>query len=496
MKKLTIYIYLLATLNFSCESQKEPDLPIIMIDTFGQNIPDEPKISAQMAISYNGIENITDYTDSSYYYRGNIGIEIRGHTSQGFPKKQYGLETRNADGDNLSVSLFGMPEQKDWILYAPFSDKSLMRNVIAYDIFRSMGYYAPRTKFCQLVINGDYVGVYVFMEKIKKDVGRVDISRPTAENLSGGYLLEFDGLDRVDSTDLYFLTEKKQQPYTIKFPRKKNITADQIAWIKNYINNFEKTLFSDSFNDPNTGFNQFIDSPSWIDYILINEVFRNFDSFQSSTYLYKKKDEKLFAGPVWDFNIAMGNTNYDNSNFTEGWLMDERYLPSRLLEDSVFTNEYKKRWKTLRENQLALPKILFLIDDYTRLLDTAQKTNFERWSVLGEYVWPNRFVGNSYEDEINYLKQWLKARFSWIDAQFYGTTYDSELNITGDIYELYNGGAQKQFGYLLGGKKDGIWIEWFKNGQIMSNKNYNNGVPIGEWIYYDKDGTIKKLKDY
>ena len=496
MKKLTFHIYILAALNFYCEPPKEPDLPIIMINTFGQDIPDEPKIAAQMAINYNEIGNVKKYFDSSYYYKGNIGIEIRGHTSQGFPKKQYGLETRNDDGENLNVSLFGMPEQKDWILYAPFSDKSLMRNVIAYDIYRSMGYYAPRTKFCQLLINGDYVGVYVFMEKIIKDVGRVDISSPTTENFSGGYLLEFDGLNRVDSTDLYFFTDKKQQIYTIKSPRKKNITVDQVAWIKNYFDDFEKTLFSDFFIDPEKGYYQYIDSPSWIDYILINEAFRNFDSFQSSTYLYKEKDEKLFAGPVWDFNIAMGNTNYDNSNFTEGWLMDERYLPSRLLEDSLFMNEYKKRWKTLRENQLALTKILSLIDDYARLLDTAQRTNFERWPILGEYIWPNRFVGNSYEYEINYLKQWLKVRFSWIDSQFFGTTYSGELNITGDVYELYNGGAQKQFGSLIGGKKDGLWIEWHRNGQKKYEGIYNDGEKLGKWIYYNEDGSVNITKEY
>ena len=496
MKKLTIYIYFIAALNFSCQSSKEPDLPIIMIDTFGQEIPDEPKISAQMAITYNGSENVTEYSDSSYYYRGDIGIEIRGHTSQGFPKKQYGLETRNADGDNLSVSLFGIPEEKDWILYAPYSDKSLMRNVIAYDIYRSLGYYAPRTKFCQVILNGDYIGVYIFMEKIKRAPGRVNISNPGPKDLSGGYLLESDGLNRVDSTDLYFFTEKKQQLYTIKFPKNKHITTDQIDWIKNYLDDFERTLFSDSFNDPNTGYYQYIDSPSWIDYILINEAFRNIDAFQSSTYFYKKKDGKLFAGPVWDFNIAMGNTNYDNSNFTEGWLMDERYLPSRLLQDSVFTNEYKKRWKVLRKNQLAVSKITSMIDDYARLLDTAQKTNFIRWPILGEYVWPNRYMGNSYEDEINYLKQWLKVRFSWIDSQFIGAAYSGELNITGHVSELYNSGTHKRFGSLISGEKDGHWIEWYENGQKKNEGAYNDSKKIDKWIYYNEDGSVKRTKEY
>ena len=497
MKKLTIYIYFIAALNFSCQSSKEPDLPIIIIDTFGQEIPDEPKISAQMAITYNGSENVTKYSDSSYYYKGYIGIETRGHTSQDFPKKQYGLETRNADGDNLSVSLFGMPEEKDWILYAPFSDKSLMRNVVAYDIYRSMGYYAPRTKFCQLLINGDYVGVYVFMEKIKKDVGRVEISSPTTENFSGGYLLELDGFTRVDSTDIYILTEKKKQVYTIKFPKKKDITGDHIDWIKNYLDQFESTLFSDLFNDPVKGYYHYIDSPSWIDYMLINEAVRNFDAFQSSTYFYKKKDGKLFAGPVWDLNLAMGNINYDGSNFTEGWLMNERYLPSRLLQDSIFFNEYKKRWKVLRKNQLAVPKITSMIDNYARLLDTAQKTNFKRWPSLGKYVWPNRYVGNSYEDEINYLKQWIEVRFSWIDSQFFGTKYSGELNITGHIRVLYKKSAmKKQFGSLMGGKKDGHWTEWYKNGQKKNEGAYNDSKKIDKWIYYNEDGSVKRTKEY
>ena len=467
MKKLTFHIYILAAFNFSCQSSKEPDLPIIMIDTFGQEIPDEPKISAQMAITYNGSENVTEYSDSSYYYKGYIGIEIRGHTSQGFPKKQYGLETRNADGDNLSVSLFGMPEEKDWILYAPYSDKSLMRNVIAYDIYRSLGYYAPRTKFCQVVLNGDYIGIYVFMEKIKKDENRVDIDDPGPDNQSGGYLLEFEAWSKLDSTDNYFESEIKGHPYVIHFPKDDDITVGQIAWIKNYINEFESTLYSDSFN---IGYYQYIDFPSWVDYILINEAFKNNDVFHSSTYLYKKKDGKLFAGPVWDFNIAMGNINYNDSYLIEGWLMEERYLPSRLLQDSIFVAEYKKRWKTLRNNQLAYHTINSIINDYVKLLDKAQKNNFERWPVLGKYTWPNHYVGNSYENEIDYLEQWIEIRFSWIDSQFSDKNHARELHITGDVYELYDqnvsGDGRKSYGSLKAGKK----IKYGLNGMRMDRK--------------------------
>ena len=149
------------------------NLPIIVIDTYEQVIPDEPKISAHMGIIFNGSGEINYITDSSSHYDGDIGIEIRGHSSQHyFPKKQYGLETRDSEGENINVSLLGMPEENDWILYAPYSDKSLMRNVLAYDIAKSLGSYAPRTQFCEVILNNDYVGIYVFMEKIKKDSNR------------------------------------------------------------------------------------------------------------------------------------------------------------------------------------------------------------------------------------------------------------------------------------------------------------------------------------
>ena len=320
------------------------NLPIIVIDTYGEVIPDEPKITAHMGIIFNVSEEINYITDPFNHYDGYIGIEIRGHSSQDyFPKKQYGLETRNSEGENLNVSLFGIPKENDWVLYAPYSDKSLMRNVLAYDIARSLGSYAPRTQFCEVILNNDYVGIYVFMEKIKKDSNRVNIYDPEPDNLSGEYLLEVNTLTKIDSTDNYFESASQGSFFVIKFPEKDDITVDQIAWITNYINTFESTLYSGSFNDPDIGYYQYIDSPSWVDYILLNEAFRNNDVFYSSTYLHKKKNGKLVAGPVWDFNIAMGNIDYNDNWLTEGSLLASKYLSSILLEDSSFVSAYQVR---------------------------------------------------------------------------------------------------------------------------------------------------------
>mgnify|MGYP000742991273 CR=1 FL=1 len=393
------------------------NLPIIVIDTYGEVIPDESKISAHMGIIFNISGEINYITDPFNHYDGYIGIEIRGHSSQNFPKKQYGLETRNSEGENLNVSLFGIPKENDWVLYAPYSDKSLMRNVLAYDIARSLGSYAPRTQFCEVILNNDYVGIYVFMEKIKKDSNRVNIYDPEPDNLSGGYLLEVSVLSKIDTTDNYFESESQGRFFVIKFPDEDDITVDQIAWITNYINTFESTLYSGSFNDPDIGYYQYIDSPSWVDYILLNEAFRNNDVFYSSTYLHKKKNGKLFAGPVWDFNIAMGNIDYNDNWLTEGSLLASKYLSSILLEDSSFVSAYQVRWNTLRNNQFTISTINSLIDDYVELLGTAQERNFERWPILGSDVWPNYYIGITYEDEVNYLKQWITDRFIWMDSQ-------------------------------------------------------------------------------
>jgi hypothetical protein len=171
-------------------------LPIVVINTGGQTIVDDPRIIATMGIIHNAPlrNNITDPFNN---YNGQIMIEFRGSSSQSFPKKAYGFETQDILGENNNVSLVGMPAENDWILYAPYSDKALIRNTLTYHFGNQLMEYAPRTKMCELVINGEYRGVYVLMEKIKQDQNRVDIADLTindiaGDSLSGGYILKVD----------------------------------------------------------------------------------------------------------------------------------------------------------------------------------------------------------------------------------------------------------------------------------------------------------------
>ncbi len=173
------------------------NLPIIVIKTDSQEIVDESRIKANMGIINNGEGMINHITDPYNDYSGKISIEIRGSTSQSFLKKSYGFETQYESGENRNVSLINLPEENDWILYAPYSDKTLIRNILAYRLARELGHYAPRTKLCELIVNGEYRGVYVLIEKIKRDKNRVDISELnpdeiSGDDVSGGYILKID----------------------------------------------------------------------------------------------------------------------------------------------------------------------------------------------------------------------------------------------------------------------------------------------------------------
>ncbi|MFT5071773.1 MAG: hypothetical protein ACI8V8_001744, partial [Chitinophagales bacterium] len=173
------------------------NLPIVNINTNGQNILDNTRIVADLGVIYNGGTSRNYTSDPFNNYNGKISIEYRGSSSQGFPKKSFSLETQDALGENNNVSILDMPIENDWVLYAPYSDKSLIRNVLTYQLGESLDRYAPRTQLCELLINNEYQGVYVFTEKVKRDDNRVDIAKLTVndtigDDLTGGYILKID----------------------------------------------------------------------------------------------------------------------------------------------------------------------------------------------------------------------------------------------------------------------------------------------------------------
>ncbi|MBN2698240.1 MAG: CotH kinase family protein [Bacteroidales bacterium] len=381
-------------------------------------------------------------TDPANGYNGKISIELRGSTSLIYPKKQYGLETRNEDGSNNNVSLLGLPDENDWVLYAPYADKSLIRNVLAYRLSEELGHYAPRTRLCELVLNDLYQGVYVLTEKIKRDKNRVDISKLDPDDISGddvtgGYIIKFDKI--TGSSTFSWATEIADIFTQVEYPGSEELAPEQAAYIRNYINRFEEALFSDLFTDPLYGYRQFIDLNSFLDYFIINELSKNIDAYRLSTFMFKDKESnngKLTCGPVWDFNIAFGNADYRDGYTTDGLIALQHAWWDRLLQDTIFRNALKTRWREVRKGTLSNTRVLDMIDSLTSLLDESQERNFEKWNTLGKYVWPNYYRGLTYEDEIRFLKSWIINRMNWLDNHIPGNDaeYDPFVEFEATVF--------------------------------------------------------------
>ncbi len=438
-KKNTFILFIIFI--FSCKNEEnemiavdvnytESNLPIISINTYGEDIPDEPRIDAYMGIINNnsGTNNINDPFND---YNGKITIEKRGNSSQEQEKPPYRFETVDNNGENNNVKLLGLPEENDWILYAPWSDKSLLRNVLIYSLSNEMGRYAPRSKFVELYLNNEYRGVYVLMEKIKRDKNRVAISSldPNSnfgDNLTGGYILKFDWAETGDNNGGFFSLIDGMR-YNYHYPKPDEISSEQENYIQSYINSYENIMNSNKYNSEE-GYSSFIDIGSFVDFIILQEISRNVDAYGLSTYIYKDKESinnKLTAGPIWDFNHGFGNCDYYKAWETVGWNisytyndMDQRaFWWLKLWNDDNFQEMIKDRYKLLRESTLSTNNINTLIDQYVFKLGTSVNKNFTKWPILGEYIWPNKQVFDTYQEEIIYLKTWINNRLTWMDSE-------------------------------------------------------------------------------
>lgn len=439
------------------------NLPIVIISTNNVPIPDEPKIPGTMKIIDNGPGHLNLVADSGNVYTGNIGIEVRGHFSSIFPQKPYAIETRDADQNELNVQLFGFPEEHDWVLLANYNDKVFMRNVLAFKLFNEMGHYASRTRFCEVVVNGAYQGIYVFGEKIKRDNGRVDIAKlepneNSGEPLTGGYIFKLDYWDWNNSWlssyhpighpnfDVHFVYE---------YPKPENITIQQKEYIKTYVNTFESALYNPIIHDSSAGYYRYMDMNSFIDYFLVNEVSRNNDGFKKSFFMFKNRDgidKRIKLGPVWDFDWAWKNidecyifANTDGSGWA--YMVNDCYpdvhSPGwhiRLLQDTIFTNALKCRYEDYRTTILNTDTLFNWIDNTVAYLWEAQQRHYERWPILGlnvgaPVVGP---IPTTFEGEIQDFKDWIELRMNWLDASMPGQC----SNYTSSPYAVYEPSIQ------------------------------------------------------
>ena len=393
---------------YTVDLTKFTGLPIVNIQT-DNNLPIESKDDyITGTVTIDGGRGFSDLASTVMEIRG------RGNSTWQFPKKPYQMKLDSKE------EFLDMPSQKKWIFLAEYSDKSLLRNTIAFELgYLSTLDWTPKSEFAEVYINGEYSGTYNVSEKVEEKSARVDIG-------NDGFLLEKDTnvQDRVDPDDVYFNTSAYQNEniIVIKEPGIDRIDENDFAfeqdprfiYIRDHINAFETALFGENFTNAETGYPSYIDVDSFIDWFLINEIAKNVDARSfSSIYFTHIPGEKIKMGPLWDYDLGFGNMDYGDPQYTDGWHVKYHAWISRLLDDPDFVTQVQDRFTNhyLANKQYILNKI----DEQAELLKWAQQENFNKWQILGVYVWPNPYIWNTYDDEVLYLKNWYQDRMDWIE---------------------------------------------------------------------------------
>jgi len=428
-------------------TQAPVGIPTILIEA-DREITNRVRINARITIFTNGAEN-TLISGTMVALQENAAVGLRGTGSSWFKKKPYRIEFQDEAGNDKKVGLLGLAPESDWILLASYTDRTFMRDVLGYELWRQMGHWAPQWRYVELFIrtNGwglsaaspedrpspcqfpertienGYLGLYVLVETVKRGKDRLDIRRLKPDHddeprITGGYILKRDRNKPHEGG----ITTGTGIRLTLEEPKERDITAAQKHWLTVFLNDFERALFAKNFTDPTNGYRRFIDTSSFIDYHWMIEGAKNVDGHWFSQYFHKDREGLLKAGPVWDSDMAFGNLRYRRSQETNGWRSEHvngNYYAwyGRMFEDEEFLQQYVDRWAELRSTVLATTNVLKLVDElYERIKPAAIRT-IQRWFPPPNDKDPNRQPAGRFDLEVTQMKNWIRDRLSWIDSQ-------------------------------------------------------------------------------
>jgi spore coat protein CotH len=405
------------------------NLPIFIIDTYGKAIVDEPKTNAHLKVVYNGEGMRNSITDEVYHYNGNIGIELRGNSTMSFPKKPYTFETRTETGENLNVPLLGFPDENDWILRASYYDRTFIRNPLAHHMSKLMGHWSSGNKHCEVVVNGEYQGLYVLVEKIKRTKNRLNLNKLNpeeifGEDITGGYIYEVAG----QHNDFGYNRR-------LRYPKLNEIAPEQLAYIRGYDDSFRTEAYKDFSDDPMSFYEKWIDLQSFVDFVLIQEFTRNPDGIGWSGYFHKDKNKPLCAGPVWDFDQSLGNSTFSEGIRSDGWIIDYEEYPNPpfwkvFLHEPYFISQMKKRWEAIRKTHFSSENVLNVIDSIAANVSESVERNFQLWPTLNSKIWREVEGYNqrdTYQKHVDYLKSYVSNRLVWIDGEMAKTKPNTSI---------------------------------------------------------------------
>lgn len=423
-------------------------LPLVVIDTGGQEIPGEP-ISEEEPSPDVGEENDYEYTagtlapdgsttipcqvqvmdgdDSNHHLTDEPSMEltaqirIRGNTSRFFDKKGYLLNITEEDGvSNQDVSMLGMSPHHEWALHGPFLDKTLIRNYMWYNIAGEFMDYAPNVRFCEVVINGEYQGLYAMVETITNgESGRLDMSLPEDGASQVSYVVRLDRgssnpIKNIDTFTMYALRNVRE--IDIVYPGTDNLTPDRVEHIRQDFSDFEKSLYSYDYDtEPNAWWND-ADMDSFVDYFILNEFTCNYDVGARSTYMYKDVRGK-FNMCIWDMNSCCDNF-HDSQIVPQRFQMQYITWFYMLMKDEHFVERVIERYRKLRETYLSEEYLIDYIDSVIEYLGPAIDRNFEVWGYsFQEYrpLSPDQRNPDTYEAAVEQLKQFICTRGTWMD---------------------------------------------------------------------------------
>lgn len=438
----------------------DSNLPLIFVDSYGVSVDGSTGGTRPFRPAYAVVIPPDPQTgraslDHVPEYAGPAGIHVRGESSSGFDQRSYSLELWDEAGKDQGARLLGMSNDSDWILYAPWSEKTLMRNKLIFDwmlALRGPDGSAVRTRFVELFFNqskppsgqvgySTYRGTYVLMEKLKRGKDRVPIQNLNTNTvdpqlITGGYIIRKDKDDAQKSnwsTARFGVALQSFDP--------DRLNAPQLAYMKTYMNAFELALSGPNYRNFTNGYQAYIDPDTFIDAQWMLEVGKQVDGYVFSTYWNKDRGGRLRAGPLWDFNIALGNADYASGDTPTGWLYEgvngvgQLWYP-KLHSDPDYKLAHWDRYWEMRRSILATATVMAtidghmhtLLDGYTGAVSNRAPTNiqnpvarhFRKWPRLGTRDWPNppgETKIKTWQAEVDYMKNWIKSRLEWLDDQ-------------------------------------------------------------------------------
>lgn len=429
------------------------NLPIVWIEVGGDSIMRDQRITAHMKIIDNG-RGLLNYADTVAHpnqrvdYEGYIALRHRGNSSYACPKKPYSFHTMEGPLEQTDkkkkVALLGMGKDNKWALLAPYQDKSMIRDLLAFEIARPWMEYTPQGRFCEVYLDGIYYGVFILTEVVSQGKNRLNLPDPgdSDDALTGGYIMEVDCDEGYYHKSKYYpmnsnsggVYRDKSIYFQYDWPDYEDMTQEQIDYIDNAIDEMEAAFASSKYKDPEVGYRKYIDVQNFVDYQLTEELAHNVDAYRLSGKFFKRRDsvDSRFKMVIWDMNLTFGNARHLQGWRTDKWMYNnnpymvlngEEYLIPfwwyKLNKDPAYKDEVMARWAQYRESNVSDRNIMATIDSLTSVITShgAVERNSMAWPTWGEFVWPNYYISTDFEDEIAYLKQWLTERIAWMDSK-------------------------------------------------------------------------------